>query len=496
MFNPEQSLLPTTDRCLEAVDQKDSRFDGWFYVGVTSTGIYCRPSCPARTPKPKNMRFLPTAAAAQAAGFRACKRCRPNASPGSPEWDLRADVASRAMRLIADGVVDREGVGGLANRLGYSSRQLQRVLVEAAGAGPLAIARAERAQNARLLIEGTDLTAADVASASGFSSVRQFNSTIKEVFDRTPSQLRRKARASASGGAKGLGLVLSARGSFDFARIRGYFAARAVEGVEHADEQHYRRSLDLPYGGAVVELSAAPNGVTARFELSDLRDLAAAIERVRRLCDLDADPDASDQLLATDRLLRASVVRRPGLRVPGSVSGDELALRAVLGQQVSLRGAAVAAAKLAQLCGEPLDRSVGPVTHRFPTAVVVASLDPDSLPMPRARGRALVGLAAALASGEIVLDGGEDRHRVYSQLLALPGIGEWTAQYILMRALHHPDAFLATDLGVRRGLEALGLDGGPRAAERTATRWRPYRAYALQHLWAIASDNHQQRGRR
>lgn len=488
VYRSENSLLPDRERCLTAVAQKDARFDGWFYVGVTSTGIYCRPSCPARTPKAENMTFHPTAASAQAAGFRACKRCRPNASPGSPEWNLRADVASRALRLIADGVVDREGVGGLARRLGYSERQLQRVLVAEAGAGPLAIARAERAQNARLLLEGTALTAGEIAGAAGFSSVRQFNATIQEVFAATPSELRARRKQPAAAKARGIELQLAARQPFDFAKLHRFLADRAVVAVEHAGAATYARSLDLPHGDGVVELSAATNGVRARFELSDLRDLATATERVRRLCDLDADPVASDRLLAEDSRLRQSVAARPGIRVPGTVSGDEIAIRAVLGQQISVRGAATAAAKLTALCGRPLSKPVGEITHCFPRAEQLAALRPEDLPMPRARGRALIGLAAALASGEIVLDGADDRHRVHAQLLALPGIGEWTAQYIQMRALHHPDAFMASDLGVRHGLEAIGLDGAPRAAQRAAEHWSPYRAYALQHLWAIAAE--------
>lgn len=496
MFRSEESYLPDFERCLRAAEEKDARFDGWFYTGVTSTGIYCRPSCPARTPKRENMRFYPTAAAAQAAGFRACKRCRPNASPGSPEWDLRADAVGRAMRLIADGVVDREGVGGLAARLGFSERHVHRMLVGVVGAGPLSIARAARAQNARVLLETTGLPATDVAFASGFSSVRQFNATIREVFAATPSQLRRAPRAARGERGQGIELTLPARQPFDFEFLRAFLARRAVAGVESADATSYMRSLNLPHGPGVVELSASEAGVCARFELTDLRDLGAATERVRRLCDLDADPIASDAALTSDRLLRESVAAYPGLRVPGTVDGDELAIRAVLGQQVSVRGAANAAAKLTRSCGVPLKQPVGEVTHCFPTAAAVAALDPETLPMPRARGRAFVGMAAALAAREVQLDGAEDRLRVHERLTALPGIGEWTAQYVAMRALRDPDAFLPTDLGVRRGLEAIGLEAGPRDAERAAERWRPYRAYALQHLWLLAGENSQAKGRR
>ncbi|MBJ7354428.1 MAG: DNA-3-methyladenine glycosylase 2 family protein [Thermoleophilaceae bacterium] len=488
MYRVDESYLPSDERCRRAVDDKDARFDGWFYTGVTSTGIYCRPSCPARTPKASNMRFYATAAAAQSAGFRACKRCRPNASPGSPEWDLRADAVGRAMRLIADGVVDREGVAGLAAQLGFSERHVHRMLTSVVGAGPLAIARAARAQNARVLLETTDLTAAEIAYASGFSSVRQFNATMQEIFATTPGGLRRAPRGPRRSD-RGLELRLPVRAPFDFARLHAFLKHRAVRTVESAGDDAYSRSMRLPRGGGVVQLRAGDNCVWARFELDDLRDLAAATERVRRLCDLDADPTASDAALSEDPLLRASVAQRPGIRVPGTADGDELAMRGVLGQQISVRGASTAAARLTDLCGDDLKRPVGAVTRLFPRASAVAALDPAELSMPQSRARALIALADALASAEIRLDGSQERGEVHARLVALPGVGEWTSQYVAMRALRDPDAFLPSDLGVRRGLEALGVDGSPKAAAATAERWRPYRAYALQHLWAIAADS-------
>jgi AraC family transcriptional regulator of adaptative response / DNA-3-methyladenine glycosylase II len=489
MFRSEESYLPSFERCRRAAEDKDARFDGWFYTGVTSTGIYCRPSCPARTPKVANMRFYATAAAAQSAGFRACKRCRPNASPGSPEWDLRADAVGRAMRLIADGVVEREGVAGLASQLGFSERHVHRMLTGVVGAGPLAIARASRAQNARVLLETTDLSSGDVAFASGFSSVRQFNATMQEIFAATPSDLRRGPRAGGKRADRGLELRLLAREPFNFARLHAFLEHRVVGGVEAADQETYSRSLRLPHGSGVVQLRAGDGCVWARFELDDLRDLGAATERIRRLGDLDADPIAADAALSEDPLLRASVAVRPGLRVPGTVDGDELAMRAVLGQQISVRGASTAAARLTELCGDELKRPVGEVSRLFPRAADVAALDPAELSMPQSRARALIGLAAALAGGDLRLDGSQERRSIHERLVELPGIGDWTAQYIAMRALRDPDAFLPGDLGVRRGLEALGLDGSPKAAAKTAERWRPYRAYALQHLWALASEN-------
>ncbi len=476
-----------SERLWIAVEAEDPRFDGWVFCGVKTTGIYCRPSCPARTPKRENVRFFATAAAAQAAGFRACKRCRPDATPGSPDWDLRADLVGRAMRLIADGVVDREGVGGLAGRLGYTERHVHRQLVATVGAGPLALARAQRAQTARILLETTTVPITGVAFAAGFQSVRQFNATVQEVFALAPRELRSRARRGDRSEESGaLSLRLPHRAPFDGEGLIAFLGLRAVPGVEEVRDGAYRRSLRLPHGSGVVELRpAADDGhVRARYWLEDLRDLAAAMQRSRALLDLDSDPLSVIETLGEDPLLGALVREAPGRRVPGHVDGHELAIRAVLGQQVSLRGAATLAGRLVREHGEPLARPLGGVTHVFPSAATLAEADPERLAMPRARRRALLGLAGALAGGELTLDAGSDRVQARGLLLELPGIGEWTAQYIAMRALRDPDAFLPSDLGVRHALEGLGQDGRPAAAERIAERWRPYRAYALQHLWA------------
>lgn len=478
-------VLLDPDRCWQAMDAGDPRFDGWIFCGVTSTGIYCRPSCPARTPRRENVRFHPSAAAAQAAGFRACKRCRPDATPGSPEWDTRADVVGRAMRLIADGVVDRDGVPGLAARLGYTERHVHRQLVAVAGAGPLALARAQRAQTARVLLETTAVPIAEVALAAGFSSVRQFNATVREVFATTPGELR--ARARRRGRPEGSGamtLRLPYRAPLHVDGLIAFLGQRAVGGVEQLADGAYRRSLRLPHGPGVVELAAGDGHVRARFLLTDLRDLPAALQRCRALLDLDSDPRAVADVLGRDPLLAPLVRAAPGRRVPGHVDAHELAVRAVLGQQVSVAGAATLAARLTAIYGEPLDRPLGAVTHLFPSVEALAAADPADLPMPGARRAALIGLAGALAAGDVVLDAGADREAALRDLRALPGIGPWTASYVAMRALRDPDAFLPSDLGVRRALERLGQDGGPPAAERAAERWRPYRAYALQYLWA------------
>ena len=471
------------DACYAAVRSRDARFDGWFFTAVTSTGIYCRPSCPAITPKRANVRFYPSAAAAQQGGFRACKRCRPDATPGSPEWNLREDLVARAMRLIADGVVDREGVGGLARRLGYSERHLTRQLTAEVGAGPIALARAQRAQTARLLLETTDLTATEVAFGAGFASIRQFNDTVRAVFATTPTELRRKHHASAERVPGLLHLRLPYRPPFDAVSLLRFLGERAVAGIEEWDDGVYRRSVRLPHGSAVVELEPAAGHVSCRMRLDDVRDLAAAVQRCRRLLDLDADPAAVDAALGADRLLAPLVAGSPGRRVPGHVDGDELAVRAVLGQQVSVAGARTLAARLVARYGKPLTAPYGAITHLFPDSGTLADADPTDLPMPAARRHALLGLTGALAVGDIVLDAGADRDDVEARLLALPGIGSWTTAYVRMRALSDPDVFLPTDLGVRRALERAGLAADPRSAAELAQRWRPWRSYALCHLW-------------
>jgi AraC family transcriptional regulator of adaptative response / DNA-3-methyladenine glycosylase II len=490
------------ERCWRAVKSRDNRFDGWFYTAVATTGIYCRPSCPAVTPKRINVSFYPSAAACQAAGFRACRRCRPDASPGSPQWNLRADVVGRAMRLIADGVVDRHGVAGLAATLGYSPRHLHRQLAAEVGAGPLALARSQRAHTARLLLETTDLACTDIAFAAGFGSVRQFNDTVGAVFGMAPTSLRRtrpKALGNPAAGAGSFGeirLRLPFRAPCHTTGVLRFLGARAVEGVEQWDGQEYRRTLGLPHGGAVMAL-AVPEGhrhVDCRLWLGDLRDLGTAVQRARRLLDLDADPVAVADQLGADPLLARAVAAAPGRRIPGAVDGAEVALRAVLGQQVSVaagrRLATVLTARWGRDladhhgAGAPLDRREPGPARLFPQSSVIAALDPSALGMPEARGRALVGLAGALADGRIVIDAGSDRAEVQRQLVDLPGIGPWTASYIALRGLGDPDAFLAGDLGVHRALARAGLAAGPAAAHRRAERWRPWRGYALQYLWA------------
>ncbi|MBV7694134.1 helix-turn-helix domain-containing protein [Streptomyces sp. TRM70350] len=478
-----------TERCLRAVQSKDARFDGWFFTAVLTTGIYCRPSCPVVPPRPENMVFHPSAAACQQAGFRACKRCRPDTTPGSPAWNRRADLVARAMRLIADGVVDREGVPGLAARLGYSARQIERQLLAELGAGPLALARAQRAQTARLLIETTALSMAEIAFAAGFSSVRTFNDTVREVYALTPGDLRARAPRGPAGGTPGaLSLRLPFRAPLNPDNLFGHLAATAVPGVEEWRDGAYRRTLRLPYGHGIVALTPRPDHIACRLALGDLRDLPVAISRCRRMLDLDADPVAVDDQLRADPVLAPLVDKAPGRRVPRTVDEAEFAVRAVLGQQVSTAAARTHAARLVTAHGEPVDDPEGGLTHLFPSVDALASVDPESLAMPRTRRTTFTTLVGRLADGSLHLGVESDWPQTRAQLLALPGFGPWTADVIAMRALGDPDAFLPTDLGIRRAAGELGLPSTPAALTARAAAWRPWRAYAVQYLWA--TDSH------
>ena len=492
-------MIEDFEGCYRALSSRDPRFDGWFFTAVTSTRVYCRPSCPAMTPKPENVRFYPTAAAAQHAGFRACLRCRPDAAPGSPEWLGRADVAARAMRLISHGVVDSEGVSGVARRLGYGERQLHRVLMAEVGTGALTLARAQRAQTARVLLETTDLPMARVAFAAGFASVRQFNDTVRAIFAKTPTQLRSYRTDRGSGAAEQspaarpqtISLRLAFRKPFSASSMFGFLAARAVPGVEVARPDSYRRSLDLPNGRGVVSLSPDDGYVRAVFSLEDLRDLTAAVARCRHLLNLDSDPVAVDEALSKDPLLRPLVRRSPGLRVPGAACGFEIAVRAVIGQQVSVAGARTIAGRLTRAAGASLGDTDPAITHTFPTARALADLarsSPHALPMPAARKRAVLALSEAVAGGDVFIDPGADPSELEGQLEAIPGIGPWTSSYVVMRALGHPDAFMPTDLGLRRAAAGLGAPGDAASLTSRADRWRPWRSYAMCHLWSAGSD--------
>ncbi|MBA3907463.1 MAG: DNA-3-methyladenine glycosylase 2 family protein [Pseudonocardiales bacterium] len=521
-------MLLDQERCYRAVTSRDARFDGHFITAVRTTGIYCRPSCPATTPKRTNVEFLATAGAAQQRGYRACRRCLPDAVPGSPEWNIRADLAARAMRLIVDGVVEREGVPGLSTRLGYSERQLNRVLTAELGAGPLALARAHRAHTARLLIETTPLGLADAAFAAGLASVRQFNDTVRAVYGVAPTTLRTEAgrrRGAMPAVAGTIVLRLPLRPPFDAAGLLTYFATHAVEGVEAVDGSGYTRTLRLPHGPATVGLQLPDNAdsgrgphganpgpahagrgarvgapsaggagahnpahVTATLRLADPRDLGPAVARMRRLLDLDADPVAIDELLGADPALAEAVAAVPGIRLPGTIDGAETAIRTLLGQQVSVAAARTTTSRLAAALGERLPPALAAdeANLLFPSAAAIAEHGVDVLTGPAKRTATVLALASAIADGSLVLDPGRDAADLRAELVALPGVGPWTAGYLAMRVLGDPDELLAEDLAVRRGAAALGLPSDIPGLTAHAAAWRPWRSYAATHLWRNA----------
>ncbi|TJZ49704.1 helix-turn-helix domain-containing protein [Streptomyces piniterrae] len=476
----------------EAVSSRDARFDGEFFFAVTTTGIYCRPSCPAVTPKRVNVRFFPSAAAAQSAGFRACRRCRPDAVPGSAAWNVRADLVGRAMRFIGDGVVDREGVGGLARRLGYSARQVQRQLTAELGAGPVALARARRAHTARVLLQTTSLPVTELAFAAGFASIRQFNDTIREIYAGTPSELRAAAQrphgAAARPSPSGIPLRLAYRGPYAAAEIFDFLQVRAVPGVEEMrgarGDRTYRRTLRLAYGSGIAEVDEhggarprrkPPAGLVCpaargadggwlecRLRLTDLRDLSTAVQRLRRLFDLDADPYAVAERLGADPRLARLVAERPGLRSPGTVDPEELAVRTVLG------GPPERAAELVRSYGKPLDVADGGLTHLFPAPGELTGAEVEE---------PVRALCTALADGAVLLDAGTDRGAAERALAALPGVGPRTAAYIRMRGLGDPDVRTGTGTGT-------GSAAGTAGAAGVADAWRPWGAYALHYLWS------------
>ncbi len=476
--------------CYAAVSTRDPRFDGWFFGGVLTTGIYCRPSCPARTPLRANMRFYPTAAAAQQAGFRACRRCRPDAVPGSPAYDHAADVAARAVRLVDDGYVERHGIEGLSSRLGYSSRQLNRILTGELGAGPLQLARARRAHTARILAQTTELPFGDVAFAAGFGSIRQFNDTIRDVFGCTPSELRERRGGSGrtADTHPGLRLHLAYREPFDADDLWAFLASRLIPGVEEIVGATYRRVLSLPSAPGIVELTPRAGYVEARLALTDLRDLAAAVARCRRLLDLDADPVGRTQMFADDPVLGPLARRFAGLRLPGSTDAYETAVRAVLGQQVSIAAAARLAGVLVARAGTPVTDPGGSLTHAFPGPEAVSgAIDHDPLPMPASRNRTLHALSAAVTDGRVPLDQATSVVLAADALDALPGVGPWTRDYIRLRALGDPDAFPAGDLVLRKEAGRLGLPEDTAGLAAHAAGWAPLRSWAAQLLWTRAS---------
>ena len=480
------------DACYAAASGRDARFDGQFVTAVLTTGIYCRPSCPARTPRRESCTFFETSAAAHLAGFRACRRCLPEAVPGSPAWDLREDVAARAMRLIAEGIVDREGVPGLAARLGFSTRQLTRTLTERLGAGPLALARAQRAQTARQLLVSTAMPISDVAFAAGFSSIRQFNDTIAEVFGLTPTAVRAAARRgerpATSAPPGSITLTLRAREPFDGASVHRWMAVRAIAGLEDAAGGAYARSFRLSRGAATAAIDHHADRVALTARLEHLDDLPELLARVRRLYDVDADPVAIDRALATDPALAAAVAAAPGMRVPGTADGFEMLVRAILGQQVTVAAGRTAVQRLVDALGEDLPRDLvaGELSRLFPSAAAVAEHAEAVVRGPAGRTRALLEASRRVADGTLELTPARPFADLTRELEAIPGIGPWTSHYLALRVLKSPDILLTGDVAVRAGARALGLPADPKGLAAYAALHAPWRSYLMVHLWRAA----------
>jgi AraC family transcriptional regulator of adaptative response / DNA-3-methyladenine glycosylase II len=473
------------DVCYRALRSRDARFDGRFFVGVTSTGIYCRPICPARTPLRRNCRFFPGAAAAAEAGFRACRRCRPEASPASAAWHGTSAVVTRALRLVADGALDDGSVAELAERVGTGERHLRRLFAEHVGASPLAVAATRRVHFAKQLLDETSLPVTTIAHAAGFASVRRFNTAMREAWGTAPRTLRRTPAAAARGAE--LVLRLGYRPPFDAAALLAYLAARAVPGVEEVADGVYRRSVRFDGASGVIAVHPDPKPGGHRLLLHVPAALALHVRpiaaRVRRLFDLDADPAPIAAELARDPELARRLRLHPGVRVPGAWSGFELAIRAILGQQVTVAGATTLAGRLAAAHGARLASPQGTLRVLAPEPPALARADLAEIGIPRARADALRALACAVAEDGLDLDGGLAPEEALRRLEALPGIGPWTAQYVALRALGVPDAFPASDLGLRRALGGAGRPLVARELERRAEAWRPWRGYAAVLLW-------------
>jgi AraC family transcriptional regulator of adaptative response / DNA-3-methyladenine glycosylase II len=483
------------DACYRAVQARDRRFDGRIFTAVRTTGIYCRPICPARTPKVENVTFYPSAAAAQEAGYRPCLRCRPESSPDLAAWRGTSTTVSRALVLIGNGALDREDVTVevVARRLDIGERQLRRLFREHLGASPIAVAQTRRVLFAKQLIHETSMSMVDVALAAGFGSVRRFNETFRRLYGRSPSALRRSrtaGEATATGSA--ITLLLSYDPPYDWPGIVEFLAARAIPAVETVEPDRYRRTIEIDGQQGTIEITPATgrHALAATIRFPEVRALPAIVGRIRRVFDLGADMGTITSQLATDPLLTPLIAARPGLRVPGAWDGFELSVRAILGQQITVGAARGLAARLVAAHGEPL--RTGPeaappgLTATFPRPDRLASAAAEiaALGMPRTRATAVAALAAAASGDPGLFDVDRDVDAAVAWLTALPGIGPWTAQYIALRAFRDPDAFPAADIGLLRA--AVGADGvRPTPAEllERAERWRPWRAYAAQHLW-------------
>lgn len=495
-------MTEDTELCYRAIVSRDPRFDGRFFTGVRTTGIYCRPICPARTPKRENVQFFACPAAAEEAGFRPCRRCRPDTAPGTPEWNGTSATVSRGLRLIQQGALDEADVSELAERLGMGERHLSRLFSEHLGASPIAVAQTRRTHFARKLIEETDLSMVEIAFASGFGSVRRFNALIRNRFGFTPTELR-NARSKRTGfaigtngrGARALALRLSYRPPLDWDGILAFLAKRIIPGVERIRDGAYERTFALGETTGRLRVSHAPEERALLLTLSSIpaRAVLSLAETTRHVFDLHADPMSVARHFASDPTLGPLLSRAPGLRVPGAWDGFELAIRAILGQQITVRAATTLAERLVSRLGETVDdaaddRSESEINRLFPRAETIAGADLSNLGIPGSRIRAIRALARAVADGEIALDPGADPVETRTRLLALPGVGAWTVEYILMRALRDPDAFPAGDIVLRRICSNSQNPLSEKQLVNLADAWRPWRAYSVLHLWRAASQ--------
>ena len=478
--------------CSRARLSRDARFDGKFFIAVLTSRVYCRSICPAPTAKEKNVRYYPTAAAAAEAGFRPCLRCRPECSPGKPAWLGTPATVSRALRLIGESGVEDGGVEGLAGRLGVGSRHLRRLFVRHLGATPSAVAHTRRLHFAKKLIDETALPMNEIALSSGFGSVRRFNAGIRLVYHRTPTQLRRLARQTAVQPANQYLFKLRFRPPYHWQGMLDFLAARAIPGVEEVDHGTYRRTISLNGSDGYFDVSRDEQDVAlaVRVQFGDPRALFFIIERIRAIFDLNADWAAIRRGLRSDRELRPRLNSEPGLRVPGCWNGYELAVRAILGQQVTVKGASVLAGRIAKTFGRPF-KGGGELTHIFPDAFSLADEKLEGVGLPRARAETIRQLSRAVRDGNLSFEGVVDIQGFLTRFCKIPGIGEWTAQYVAMRALGEPDALPAGDLGL---LRALGLEDR-RSLEIRAGAWRPWRAYAAMYLWSVPGQGKAQKER-
>ena len=468
--------------CSRARLTRDARFDGKFFIGVLSTKIYCRPICPARTAKESNVRYYPTAAAAQEAGFRPCLRCRPECSPGTPAWQGTPSTVSRALKLISESGLDDGGVESLAGRLGVGSRHLRRLFLQHLGASPSAVAKTQRLQFAKKLIDETQLPMNEIALASGYGCTRRFNAAFRDTYKRTPTHIRKLARRSGEQVANQYVFRLRYRRPFHWDGMLAFLALRATPGIEVVENGRYRRTIavDGERGWMEISCDAANDGLIARVQIGNPRSLFHIIERVRAMFDLNADWLAIARSLKADKALTEKLASEPGLRVPGCWDGFELAVRAILGQQVSVKGATTLAGRITAQYGEPFQAADG-LTHVFPTAKALASMTVTNAGMPTSRVETIRKLARAVSEGTITFTADTDADELRNGLCAIPGIGPWTAQYIAMRALGQPDAFPTGDLGLLKALDLRST----RELELRSEAWRPWRAYAAMYLWCV-----------